>query len=255
MKVLVIAHDHASPIGPVGERFEERGYDVVVHNVVAAEHHHSPGVTTSFPDFTAFDAVVPMGAPWSTYDHAAVGSWVLPELAQLRLADAAGVPVLGICFGGQLLAEAHGGSVLATDRPEIGWFQVVSDVPDILPGGPWFEWHYDRWLLPSEALEIARNDNASQAFVLRRNLGVQFHPELTSTMLAGWLALGGEAEAREYGLDPEALLDATRAVDDRSRRRAHALVDGFLDHVARRPRTASPDGDAARMPGGGIHAR
>jgi len=232
MRVLVIQHDHSSPIGPVGERFADRGYDVVTHAVVAEEHFTSPGVTTDFPDFTSFDAVVPMGAPWSTYDVATVGTWVLPELEQLRAADAAGVPVLGICFGGQLLAEAHGGSVQLSDRPEVGWYDVDSAAPDIVPPGPWFEWHYDAWSLPPGATEIARNDNASQAFVLRRNLAVQFHPELTSAMLAGWLANGGDRKARELGLDPAALLALTVSVDGRSRERAHALVDGFLAQVA-----------------------
>lgn len=231
MRVLVIQHDHSSPIGPVGERFDHHGYDVVEHLVVAEEFFSAPGVTTQFPDFTAFDAVVPMGAPWSTYDLATVGSWVVPELEQLRAADAAGVPVLGICFGGQLLAEAHGGSVRLTDKPEVGWYDVVSDEPGVVPPGPWFEWHYDAWTLPPGATEVARNANASQAFVLRRNLAVQFHPELTSTMLAGWLAYGGDAKAREFGLDPVTLLARTRAVDDRSRSRAHALVDGFLTSV------------------------
>lgn len=135
MRVLVIEHDHASPIGPIGERFTDHGYDVVRHPVVAAEHFESPGVTTEFPDFTSFDAVIPMGAPWSTYDHAAVGSWVLPELEQLRAADAAGVPVLGICFGGQLLATAHGGSVAPTERPEVGWYDVESSAPPSYPRG------------------------------------------------------------------------------------------------------------------------
>jgi GMP synthase-like glutamine amidotransferase len=228
MRVLVIEHDHASPIGPVGERFTDRGYDVVRHAVVAAEHFERPGVTTDFPDFTGFDAVVPMGAPWSTYDTDTVGSWVLPELAQLRKADDAGVPVLGICFGGQLLAEAHGGAVARTDRPEVGWYDVESSDPELVPPGPWFEWHYDAWTLPPGATEVARNANASQAFVLRRNLGVQFHPELTSTMLTGWLAYGGERKARDFGLDPAELLERTRAADERSRIRAHALVDGFL---------------------------
>ncbi|GAA1165958.1 type 1 glutamine amidotransferase [Nocardioides aquiterrae] len=240
MRVLVIQHDHASPIGPVGERFADHGYDVVTHPVVAEEHFHSPGVTTEFPDFASFDAVVPMGAPWSTYDVATVGSWVLPELDQLRAADAAGVPVLGICFGGQLLAEAHGGGVQPTERPEIGWYDVASSAPDIVPAGPWFEWHYDAWTIPPGATEIASNANASQAFVLRRNLGVQFHPELTSTMLAGWLANGGNGKAREFGLDPADLLARTTAVDSRSRARAHALVDGFLARVADRLSPARP---------------
>jgi len=109
---------------------------------------------------------------------------------------------------------------------------VSSSAPDVVPAGPWFQWHYDRWTLPPGAQEIASNDNASQAFVLRRSLAPQFHPELTSATLAGWLALGGTTKAREAGLDPEALLETTKAVDDRSRVRAHAIVDGFLDRVA-----------------------
>jgi GMP synthase-like glutamine amidotransferase len=232
MRVLVIQHDHASPIGPVGERFVDHGYDVVTHLVVEAKRFLSPDVTTEFPDFTSFDAVVPMGAPWSTYDVATVGSWVLPELDQLLAADAAGVPVLGICFGGQLLAEAHGGRVFPTERPELGWYDVDSSVPEIVPPGPWFEWHYDAWTTPPGATEVATNTNASQAFVLRRNLAVQFHPELTGAMLAGWLGNGGDGKAREFGLDPGALLEQTRSVDDRSRLRAHRLVDGFLSRVA-----------------------
>jgi len=101
-------------------------------------------------------------------------------------------------------------------------------------GGPWFQWHYDRWELPPDARETARNEAASQAFVLRRNLALQFHPELTGDMLEGWLATGGDA-VRAYGLDPATLLERTRSVDDRSRERAHRLVDGFLDAVARSP--------------------
>jgi GMP synthase-like glutamine amidotransferase len=231
MKLLVVAHDHASPPGPVAERFEQRGYDIVPHLVVPPDRFHEPDVEPEFPEFTDFDAVVVMGAPWSAYDDL-VASWVEPELDQLRAADAAGVPVLGICFGGQLLARAHGGSVGLSTAPEIGWYDVQSDAPEVVPGGPWFEWHYDTWDLPPGARQVADNLNASQAFVLRRNLGTQFHPELTSTTLAGWLANGGEEKARDFGLDPEALLAATQAVDGRSRARAHALVDGFLSHVA-----------------------
>lgn len=235
MQALVIAHDHVSPIGPVGERLAEHGYAVRVHAVVGAGDFHAPGVTTVFPDFTDFDVVVPMGAPWSVYDVAAIGSWVLPELDRLRAADAAGVPVLGLCFGGQLIAQAHGGGVERSDRPEIGWHQVASDEPELVPPGPWFEWHYDRWTLPPGAREIARSAAASQAFVLRRNLALQFHPELTGAMLAGWLDNGGEAQVRAHGLDPDGLLAETRRRDEQSRQRTHALVDGFLAQVAGRP--------------------
>ena len=238
MQLLVIQHDHASPLGPVAERFVERGFDLTMHPVVPEASFLAPGVQTEFPDFTRFDAVVPMGAPWSAYDEG-IGTWVRPEIEQLRRADEAGVPVLGICFGGQLLAATHGGTVIASSTPEIGWADVHSDDDSLVPAGPWFQWHYDRWELPSDAREVARNDSSSQAFVLRRNLAVQFHPELTSSMLAGWLGNGGAGKATAFGLDPDALLADTRSTEAEARLRAHRLVDGFLDHVANRSAVAA----------------
>ncbi|WP_307834582.1 type 1 glutamine amidotransferase [Paractinoplanes lichenicola] len=229
MKLLVVQHDHVSPLGPVAARFAEHGYEIVHHSVVPASRFDSPGVIGRFPSFAEFDAVVAMGAPWSTYDSV-VGSWVTPELEELRKADEAGVPVLGICFGGQLLATAHGGAVARSPLPEIGWTTLETDA--LIPAGPWFEWHYDRWTLPPGAVEVARSPSASQAFVLRRNLALQFHPELTPAMLQGWLAQGAGTDARARGHDPEALLAQTRQESDVAAKRAHALVDAFLTHVA-----------------------
>ena len=111
MRLLVVEHDHVSPLGHVAERFVQRGFDITRHVVVDRLSFANPGVDTAFPDFDQFDAVVVMGAAWSTYDHELIGSWVLPEMEQLARADAAGVPVLGICFGGQLLAAVLGGDV------------------------------------------------------------------------------------------------------------------------------------------------
>ena len=227
MQLLVIQHDHASPLGPVAERFVERGFDLTMHPVVPESSFLAPGVETDFPDFTRFDAVVSMGAPWSAYDES-IDSWVRPEIEQLRRADEAGVPVLGICFGGQLLAATHGGAVIPSSTPEIGWAEVCSDDDALVPSGPWFQWHYDRWELPHDAHEVARNDSSSQAFILRRNLAVQFHPELTTTMLAGWLGNGGSEKAASAGLDPAKLLTETRQREEAARVRAHRLVDGFL---------------------------
>lgn len=232
MRALIIQHDHVTSPGTIGERFAERGYELVVHQVVEAEQFHAPGVQTEFPDPAGFDAIVPMGAPWSAYDHATVGSWVLPELDLLRRAHAESVPVFGICFGAQLLALAHGGSVAKSPSPEIGWADVASDDDSLVASGTWFQWHYDRWELPPGAIEIARNGSASQAFVIGRNLAVQFHPEMTPPILAGWLATGGEEEADHFGLDGETLLAQTRERDEANRARAHRLVDAFLDRVA-----------------------
>ena len=228
----MIHHDHPTSPGPVGERFAERGYKLAVHQVVEAERFDAPGVQTEFPDPMDFDAIVPMGAPWSAYDHATVGSWVLPELDLLRRAHEESVPVLGICFGGQLLALAHGGSVAKSPTPELGWAEVVSDDESLVASGSWFQWHYDRWELPPAAVQIARNPSASQAFVLGRNLAVQFHPEITPQILdrlAGHRRGGGSRPLRPGWRDPAS---ANPGRDDANRERAHRLVDAFLDRVA-----------------------
>lgn len=232
MRALLLQHDHLSPPGPVADRFAARGYDVVEQIVVPPEDFHSPNVTFDFPDPRDFDVLVPMGSPWGAWDDQTIGHWLLPEVDWLLTADRLGVPVLGICFGGQLLARAHGGSVGPGPRPEIGWTAIWSDDPDLVAPGPWFQFHYDNWVVPANAVEIARNSRTSQAFVLRRNLAVQFHPEITPAMLEGWLENGGRALVEADHQDPDELYRHTVAEADASAARAHALVDAFLDRVA-----------------------
>lgn len=248
MRALVIQHDHVSPPGAVGRRLEERGVEIAFHEVVPEHRHFAPDVRTTFPAVDDVDLVVAMGAPWSVYDEQRIGSWVGDELDLLRAADAAGVPVLGICFGGQLVAAAHGGAVVPADRAEIGWTPIDSDDTALVGEGPWFQWHMDRWDLPPGAREIARNEVSSQAFVLRRNLCVQFHPELDAAMLRLWLTNGGAEVASAHGRDPERLLADTVEHEEEGRRRAARLVDTFLDHVAAADPLLSPP---AGRPAGG----
>ena len=235
MRVLLIQHDHICTPGYVGERLTDRGLDLVLHQVVREDRFLSPDVEIEFPDPTDFDAIVPMGAPWSVYDHQAIGTWVPAELKMLRAAHDHQVPVLGICFGGQMLAAAHGGSVSRSAAPEIGWVEVDSDDESLVLSGLWFQWHYDQWQLPNAAQEVARNPSSSQAFVLGRNLAVQFHPEMTSEILASWIATGGAEEITRFGIKLDDLVRQTADQDAANRERAHRLVDQFLDRVAARP--------------------
>ena len=235
MRALLIQHDHICTPGFVGERLLDRGFDLVVHQVVREDRFLSPNVEIEFPDPTDFDAIIPMGAPWSVYDHDAIGTWVPAELTMLRDAHHHEVPVLGICFGGQMLAAAHGGSVARSAAPEIGWVNVDSDDESLVPSGSWFQWHYDRWQLPKHAQEVARNANSSQAFLLGRNLAVQFHPEMTSEILASWIATGGAAEVDQFGMELETLVRQTTESDASNRKRAHRLVDQFLDRMLLQP--------------------
>ncbi|MDL4777548.1 MULTISPECIES: type 1 glutamine amidotransferase [Thermomonosporaceae] len=232
MRALLIQHDAQSPTGPVGERLVHHGYTLSELLVVPPERQRDPSVEGVFPDPGAADLIVAMGAPWSVDDVALIGPWITPELAFLAGAHAAGVPVLGICFGGQALATALGGGVERAPRPELGWTRVETDEPSLVGPGPWFQFHFDRWILPPGVREIARNEACSQAFVSGRSMGVQFHPEITLAELDLWLAHGGEAPLRGAGRDPEAVRAEVRRGEPASVRRTHALIDAYLSRVA-----------------------
>lgn len=232
MRVLFVQHDHVSPLGPVGERFAHHGFEIDTHLVVAESAFSQPNITTDFPSSGDYDVLVPLGAPWGAWDDACIGNWLVPEIAWLRDAVESGMPVLGICFGGQLLARALGGSVAPAPRGEIGWTSVWSDRPTLVSNGPWFQFHYDRWVVPAGAVEIARTPAASQAFVVGRSLAVQFHPELDAAGLQGWLDWGGASKVEENGDDPAVMLAQTRAFEAAARERTFALVDAFLTDVA-----------------------
>lgn len=233
MKALFIEHDHTSPPGPIGDAFAARGYDIDERIVVQGENYYSPNVEFDFPDVRGYDVIVPMGSPWGAWDDATIGTWLIPELEMLREADRQGIPVFGICFGGQLLARAHGGTVARAPDCEIGWSTLFTDDPELVDAGPWFQFHYDRWTLPPGAVEIARTSRASQAFTLRRNLALQFHPELTAHELELWLECDGYELVEKDGQDPTVLMAHTRAIEAEAAERADALVAAFLEKVAR----------------------
>lgn len=228
-KVLFLYNDPTAPEAMLGDAFGECGYDVEAFEVVPASRADDPAFDVTFPDPLSYDAVVPLGSRWGVNDGL---DWIASEVAMVREAQEAGVPMLGVCFGGQLLAHALGGSVSRTPSPEIGWYDVDSSQSDLVPTGPWFQWHFDRFSVPAGALEIARNANASQAFVLGRTMGIQFHPELDEALLELWLAGSGGDEIAQLGLTTEQLRTVTGQQVDDAAKRVRALVRAFVGVVA-----------------------
>lgn len=234
-KVLFIHNEHLATEALLGEAFTEQGFDVDTFLVVPPERVDEPAGDVAFPDPAGYDVIVPLGARWPVYDEALRRTWVSTEMQLMRDAADAGVALLGICFGGQLLAQAFGGSVGRSPAPEIGWYDVDSDRPEVIPGGPWFQWHFDRFTPPPGATEIARTANASQAFLLDRTLGLQFHPEVDRELLDGWLADDRNGEVASVGLSHDELRSRTTEIVDDAATRVRALVRGFVTHVVRQP--------------------
>jgi GMP synthase-like glutamine amidotransferase len=232
VKALFIQHDHVSPPGPVAERLQFHGYHTIEKLIVPQEKFGTPNeVTFEFPPLEDYDLIIPMGAPWGAWDDSCIGNWLTPEVEWIRRAVENNKPVLGICFGGQLIARAMGGSVARGPKSEIGWKAIWSDRPEIVGNGPWFQFHYDRWVVPPGAVEIARNPIASQAFVINRSLALQFHPEVSAASLTDWLLWGGDKNVIADGQDPEIMIAQTRAEEEAAKQRTFALIDGFLEHV------------------------
>ena len=222
MRVLVIRHHDVDTAGFIAEAFEARDASLDVH--LFPDHGALPGIG-------GVDHIVVMGSVSSVNDP---DPWIAEELAWIRAADQAGVPVLGICFGAQALCAALGGRVEAMERMEIGWFTVESSDQDAVPAGPWLEFHGDRCLLPDGATVLARNDAAVQAFRTGRHLAVQFHPEVDGPQLKRWLDSLGAREAVAAGTDPDQFLADTIREEPAARARADRLVATALRIAAER---------------------
>jgi GMP synthase-like glutamine amidotransferase len=234
VRVLFVKQDHSSPDGLIGDGFAAAGWDVSELVVVPEERFHSPDVAVTFPSVSEYDAVAFFGAAWSVYETEKI-PWITDEIEYARALISLGVPTLGICFGGQMLAAAVGGHVERAPVPEIGWVSLASDEPALIDAGPWCSWHFDRFVLPAHVPVVARTALANQAFVYGRALGLQFHPEVTDAVLEAWLSSGGTAQLAELGVDPQALIEQSRALADGAAARAHGLVRRFVLDVARRP--------------------
>lgn len=232
---LFLHNDHLATEALLGQAFVDEGFDVHTFEVVSPERAHSPAGDVTFPDPTHYDVLVPLGARWPVYDDALRGTWVGEEMAMVRRAADAGIAILGICFGGQLLAQSFGGTVTRSLSPEIGWYDVESTDPELVPGGRWFQWHYDRWTLPPGATELARTANASQAFQLGRALALQFHPEVDLELLDRWLADDDVGEIAAFGLTHHELRSQTEIFAGYAASRVRRLVHGFVTRVVGQP--------------------
>ncbi len=230
MRVLVVANRSDPETGFVGEALAAHG---AVFDQVWRED------VEPLPPVGAHDLVLSLGSEWSVYwpDHAQA---VAREADHLRAAVEAGIPVLGICFGGQMLAHALGAVVeAAPSGGEVGWYTVETDVPALIPPGPYMQWHSDRFSVPESGVELARSPVGPQAFSLGSALAVQFHPETTPDVAARWAA-DGRQQLVSLGMDEGELTRRSQAEAPGARERAATIVDGFLARLNRLEVPADP---------------
>ena len=217
---MIANADDADP-GFVGHHLRTKGY------AFTECHRERPG---HWPSLAGIDLVLLLGSEWSVY-WPRVAESVSAECALVKSAHEQGLPILGICFGAQVVAHALGGSVERATRPEVGWHHIETDRPDVIAPGPWLQWHFDACRVPPGFSELARSESGPQVFTARRTLATQFHPEANESMLARWTG-GSPDELVRLGLSPEGVMADTRRFVAQSRLAAERLVDWFCETIA-----------------------
>jgi GMP synthase-like glutamine amidotransferase len=154
------------------------------------------------------------------------------------------IPVFGVCFGAQLLAAAIHGDVNPMHQSYQGWRANESAVDDVWKG-PWLRWHGDQIFLPDGVETFAQDGGTVQGFKWGSGVGVQFHPEVSDSVLSDWIeeesANGKDPPERLYQAKDFATLHA-RAI----RERAYALFDRIFSLI-----TCDSTIDARHPPAGG----
>lgn len=225
---LALRHVAFEDLGVFEAALHEAGYDVrTVDN-----HHINAGALLAMP----CDLLISLGAPIGVNDEA-----LFPFIAEeARLIEAklrADVPVLGICFGAQLIARVLGSRVRAMPNKEIGWAPVTLTPQGqatlaALGGVPVLHWHGDTFDLPSDCDLLASTSLCeNQAFRKgSRVLGLQFHCEVDPARIEHWL-VGHAYELGAAGIDIAALRSTTKACGRNAAAAGVALIKEWLSEL------------------------
>ncbi len=213
-RALVLQHDLDTGPGFIESWLGDRAIDAEVVLVPEQE---------ALPEPTDYALVVSLGSEHSAAEDL---GWLLAEASLLRAAHGARIPLLGVCFGAQLLARALGGRVNREAVCEVGWRTVRSRSPALVPEGPWLQWHFDTFEPPAQAEVLADSDACVEAFSWGRTLGVQFHPEVTSEIVADWTQ-ANHAKLDTHGITPAGIASECERHAPDARRRAYELFDAF----------------------------
>ena len=237
MRVLSIVHQADAGPGVFSPVLAASGHEVEEWR---PDLSRSPGRAAA-----DYDATLVFGGAMHV-DQEAEHPWLAAEKALLAELAARDAPVLGVCLGAQLMAEAAGGSARPSSSPEIGWREVGLEAhaggDPLLGLAPShftaFEWHSYEIEAPPGALVLAHSDCCLQAFRTgTRSWGIQFHAEVTADIVTDWIAKDGEqGELAGAELDSKELgTETTRRIAD-SNRLGENLCRRFLALAEQAPR-------------------
>ena len=232
MRIAILQNNSDDGPAYLGTWLTQHGVDFDVFNFDAGA---SPLATLAH-----YAGLALLGGPMSVNDDLLS---LRTSEALIREAREVGLPVIGLCLGGQLIASALGARVAVNDSPEIGWAKIT--LSDGHEARDWFgdfagterdalQWHYDVFSLPEGATLLASNDVCPvQAFAIHRMLAMQFHIEIDRNKLASW-ARNSKQELTALVGQPHVQQARTIAAEIPKRMPAsHALADRIYDRFIR----------------------
>ena len=190
-KILVIQHNDDDNLNDLAAPFLEAGLEIV--------QWHAEKTPAPVDSLDGFEGLVSLGAFAGVEDEAET-AWMPFERKLIESALAEEMPVLGLCFGSQLLASVAGAEVGKSGSPEVGWYGVdmteaAAEDPLMSLLGPQpqvIHYHYDtfKWQTPNPEVTILGTANGmNQAFRVGKNAwGTQFHIEMNLPTMLGWIA-------------------------------------------------------------------
>lgn len=208
-KILSIQNIEFETLGSLEELIQSDGYEI--ENIEAQ--------TEPMPQNTGdYTAIIILGGPMAVYDNL---GYIVKEQELIRDAIKNKVPVLGICLGSQLIAQAAGGNVYKGSKKEIGWYNVTlnhngqNDLFKDIKSKTMrvFQWHGDTYDLPSTATIMASSELYPQAFRIGTAVGIQFHLEVNYKMIERWIHEYRQ-ELNNENIKPENILSDTKDIED-----------------------------------------